>query len=249
LLGRLVGVLLSGSNMVAHGERFKEKPSAAGGFACIVCGVWVNVGESVVAFRNNNRKGKNAWDHVHAENCADKYVPPSLASSSKSSTVQKVANAASAARSSLTGKRRSEDTSFSQKAARLEHSAAQAKEVLEEHGGDEEAALKAMAHAMVASMAVDNDASDDESLRPREAPSDAAECSECSSSEEEIAPQPARSPQFTAEMARTRPCTTCLRRHSAHASETTDGWQLQGWRCGALGLDDAVAYYTCATAL
>lgn len=151
-------------------------------------------------FRNNNRRGSRAWDHVHAEACADSYRPPPLTSSSASSTRGRVATAASWVLSSITGKKRgaadSRDAVFMQKAGRLEHSAAQASEVLREYGGDMEAALKAMADRFLADVAITSD--EEGHASPGRIPPDA----QSTSSEEELPPQAALTQQLSSDAAR-----------------------------------------------
>ena len=136
--------------MVEHGFRCDAKASRAGGFSCQVCGKLKNKGDTVVAFKNDNKSGRAGWDHVCADICADKYKPPALASSSTSSSMAAIGKAlgraASSAKSKLMGPSRaaSVDAEFIKKAEALEFSRPAAMQVLEEHGGDKAAAIAAM---------------------------------------------------------------------------------------------------------
>ena len=191
--------------MAAHGTRTDPKSSAAGGFDCSVCGIVINTGDSVVGFKNNNKKGRASWDHVHSEKCADAYTPPPLAGTSEASATSRVGKAVSSAWNRLTGGKRKvsaeEEWPFLRKAAQLEFSTAAAKQVLEEHGGDEVAALAAMSAEFVADCADDLD-DGGAALSPSKIGGESAEQAAASSSDEEILLQPASLPAFSSNDAR-----------------------------------------------
>ena len=192
--------------MVGHGTRTDPKPSAAGGFECIVCGIVINVSDSVVGFNNCNKNGRASWDHVHSEKCADLYVPPPQADTSDASATSSVRNAVSSAWNRLTGGKRkassAEEWPFLKRAAQLEFSAAQAQQVLEEHGGNEEAAFKAMSDAFLADAVDELDRG--ESSLPASNPinDESAERASTSSSDEELPSKPPSLPAFSSNAAR-----------------------------------------------
>ena len=160
----------------------------------------------VVGFKNNNKLGRASWDHVHSEKCADAYTPPPLAGISEASATSRVGKAVSSAWNRLTGGKRKASTAeewpFLKRAAQLEFSAAQAQEVLEEHGGDEEAAFKAMMEAFAAD-AVDDLDCGESSLSASNSKNEVnAERASPSSSDEEITCQPTSLPAFASNDAR-----------------------------------------------
>ena len=78
-----------------HGFRAVERPSTAGGFACVVCGRRVEQGDPVVGFRNANKPGAAGWDHVCARPCANQYQSPPLVRSAPTPPSSSTAAAAS----------------------------------------------------------------------------------------------------------------------------------------------------------
>lgn len=189
-----------------HGARTDPKPSAAGGFGCCICGIEINAGDMVVGFKNNNKLGRASWDHVHSEKCADAYTPPPLAGISEASATSRVGKAVSSAWNRLTGGKRKASTAeewpFLKRAAQLDLSAAQAQEVLEEHGGDEEAAFKAMMEAFAADAVDDLDCGESSISASNSKNEVNAERASPSSSDEEITCQPASLPAFASNDAR-----------------------------------------------
>lgn len=131
---------------------------------CHVCGVQKNVGDVVVAIKNNNKSGRNSWDHVCEGECASRYKPPSLASKSSSSTASAVKAALSATLRKVAqkvGVVDDSDDGFLKRAEQLDFAPATALEVLEEHGGDRAAALKTVSDMLVQDFEHDLDAEEE----------------------------------------------------------------------------------------
>ena len=153
--------------MVQHGDRVAARASTAQPFDCHVCKLKVNPGDMIVGFKNENKESRKSFDHVH-ERCADQYVPPALASSSDGSMLSRAASAVSGAVSRLTGGKRhaspaSEVSPFKRAAAELQFSEEAAEQMLAEHGGNKELALRSMASAFseaTVAAALDSDGSE-----------------------------------------------------------------------------------------
>ena len=140
--------------MPKHGTASEPKPSAVGGFGCLVCGREVEAGEFVVGFFNENKPKQIAWDHVCARPCAGKYRPPPIKAPVRRSTRTLVKDVVSGAWAKLSGQSAcvpsNDSSSFLNMTRKLEFSDERAREVLAEYNGDESAALQYMATLFVA---------------------------------------------------------------------------------------------------
>ena len=109
----------------------------------------VNFNTPVVAFRNNNRRPPACWDHVHAGQCAEQYKIPKLCALRTTTAAQAIRNVASSALALLTRQQQPsvqpQLAAFYEMAAQVGFSEPVAAEVLEEVGGDQEAAMRSMA--------------------------------------------------------------------------------------------------------
>ena len=131
-----------------HGARLTARPSEAGGFSCHHCGRGIEVGDIVVGFKNKNKRFPADMDHVCAEPCARTYKPPALRPSI--SVTQRVGAALAGAARAVRGmvvsppSTPSKELTFLESARALDFGSPAAEKILEEHGGDEEAALQSI---------------------------------------------------------------------------------------------------------
>ena len=191
-------------NMVHHGFRCATKSSGVGGFACHVCGAKKQAGEMVVAFKNDNKSGRNAWDHVCDGDCAERYKSPALVTTLRQRARSSVGSALSSAMKTIKQKvgaaADDPDADFFRRAASLEFSREGAADVLAEHGGDRVAAVATMSSLFAESFAHDLDAEADA------APQAAQRCSPCElddeSDEDSLPPPPPVMPTFSSVEAR-----------------------------------------------
>jgi hypothetical protein len=192
--------------MVEHGFRCESKPSAKGGFKCSVCRSVVNFNDPVVAFRNNNRRPPACWDHVHAGQCAEQYKIPKLCASRTVAAAQAVRNAASSVFALLPGQRRPSApdplSGFYQKAAQLGFSEPVAAEVLDEVGGDQEAAMRSMAAHFTAEFEAEEAGSSSGAAAAAAGAAEQQSGSDSGSSDELLPPRVAEPPAFTTNHAR-----------------------------------------------
>ena len=138
--------------MPGHGSSTRAKPSAFGGFPCIVCRKLVQPGDEVVGYRNLNKPGKSGWDHVHARDCADKYIVPALESTKQQEPLLPVArpcgvdgSAQFSLPESTSPSSAEEVEEYTRLASKLEVDRDKALSLLSDHGGDVTAASRALA--------------------------------------------------------------------------------------------------------
>ena len=155
-----------------------------------------------MGFRNLNKPAPGNWDHVCAQPCADSYRPPPHKSSGASIgelVTQAVCGAAKVVSSALRSAPASKESTFKQKAARLDVTSTEAERMLRLHGGDEAAALQAIAQSWVQSSADEIVA-----LEAQESAQRAAEqqAEESDSSDESVPSLPAQATAFSSDDAR-----------------------------------------------
>ena len=141
-----------------HGFRAVERPSTAGGFACVVCGRRVEQGDPVVGFRNANKPGAAGWDHVCARPCANQYQSPPLVRSAptppSSSTAAAASTSGAAAGSSSPPSSQHRQAATKESYFRLAHNLGvfpqDAADVLERFNGDFMAAGEQLSESFAA---------------------------------------------------------------------------------------------------
>ena len=134
--------------MPVHGARGKELESTTAPFRCRQCGRQVERGDLVVGFYNAD--SAHHWEHVCAGACADVYrVVPRRITSTTLAVRSAVSNVISGAVALLPGlstsTRCAQPASYKTKTAALGVDESEADRVLVEFGGDEVAALAAVA--------------------------------------------------------------------------------------------------------
>jgi len=169
-------------------------------FSCHNCGRKIQKGEAIVGFRNLNKPAPKSWDHVCATPCADTYQPPPY-KSQRSSIAEKVSQAVSGAASLVSVKCFGRESTYKQKAKQLEVASPEAERMLRRHGGDEAAALQALAADWLRSSTDAIDAMVQQEEADDAAVQQAAD-EDMSSSEEDVPEPLARAPAFTSNAAR-----------------------------------------------
>ena len=193
--------------MADHGRRLDAITShSRKRFECHVCRRRILNGDRIVGFFNRNKAPPQHFDHCCADGCADKYVSPPL---EKKSVGKKVAAAVSSALVSVSGmisgsaaaSSPTRQQIFEEKAMQVGASKEQALIALEQHAGDDNAALMALSSAWL------NAANSELDATSPGRPAPLAACSDCdddaaSSSSEQLPPEVAKMDAFSAAAAR-----------------------------------------------
>jgi len=147
---------------VAHGHRSAERPSARGGFVCLVCNAKISEGDPVVGFRNANKAAAIGWDHVCAKPCADQYKIPTLGAAAPSTSAQ-VADRATGATAASSRQPSDDDalkTSYFSTAQRLDFTVRQATVIVQECEGNFEEATQRLGDLYLQNCAEERDDGD-----------------------------------------------------------------------------------------